>query len=340
MGFRLFFCVLFLTACASAVRAPSSAEPGGELSDEQKRYEDAVRELTQAREARRPLVSHEKHLPVIAVRGHRTDTVVVLLHGLFESPFYVKGLRRNFEARGYNVVAPLLAKHWAIPQSDLNKADYREWIEQAVSTALLARSLGKKVLVAGHSTGGLLAVYLAINHPELVDGLMLWSPALALSYYTYYSSLLGTLTQKPGSLDYNHLAGKPPFHPENVPYYTPFAGREVMRLEDEMYAEYLKRQKLPFDTSRAFKTLMYKTVKVPTLLIEPKIDAVVSSNEMSSFFFSIAGPKVRYALDGEEHTSTPKDSDDYYPGAQVPNKNFPGMIEKVNRFLDQYLTAP
>ena len=45
--------------------------------------------------------------------------------------------------------------------------------------------------------------------------------------------------------------------------------------------------------------------------------------------------KVRYDLPGEVHTSPPKDADDYYPGAQRPNRDFPGMIEKLGRFLDE-----
>ena len=53
----------------------------------------------------------------------------------------------------------------------------------------------------------------------------------------------------------------------------------------------------------------------------------------------IGGQFVRYDLPGEEHTSTPKDQDDYYPGAQLPNKDFPGMLEKLNKFLDENFSA-
>lgn len=113
MQHRLFavFAALTLAACAAKpARAPSSADPD---ALEVALYNEGVQSFQAEIEARRPLISHPKHLPVIETQGHPTEYVVVLMHGMYESPWYMKGLRRNFHARGYNLIAPTMRHHWA-----------------------------------------------------------------------------------------------------------------------------------------------------------------------------------------------------------------------------------
>ncbi len=298
-------------------------------------YQEGVAEFTAEREAMRSQVSHEKHLPALYLQNQPSEYVVVLLHGLFESPFYLKGLAKNFHARGYNVVVPLLPKHWAIPLSEINKSDFHQWLEYCLANVRRAHKLGKKVLLAGHSTGGLLAVYTAIQLPELVDGLMLWSPALALSNRTYYSSLAGTLSNDWVDLDYNKLAGKPPQDPENVAYYSPLAGLQVQNLEKYMLTDYEGTHSFVSRPFWSVKRSMYSSVKVPVFLVTPSIDKVVDRPEMDFFYETLSVPKFHLDLPGEEHESTPHGPLDFYEGAQKPNGDFPGMLEKLNSFLDQ-----
>jgi len=327
--------VFLATACShgTANRSPADATPDSAA------YQSAAAEFDTEREARRPLISHEKHLPATFLQGHPTDYAVVLIHGLFESPFYVKGLTRNFQARGYNVVEPLLSKHWAKPLEKLNEVRYQDWLADTLIDVRRAHKLGKKVILAGHSTGGLLAVYLAIQNPELVDGLLLWSPALAVTDPIYYGSYAGSHANGHINLNYNKLAHKPPADPEHVPFYSPFAGREVVRLEQNLLDEFRRNNFTAGVSVIETKQIMYGSIGVPVFLVMPEIDKVVSRPEVDTFFNSLQTPKVRYDLTGEEHTSTPKDQDDYYPGAQSPNKDFPGMIKKLNGFLDQYFPS-
>ncbi|MGZ3649926.1 MAG: alpha/beta hydrolase [Bdellovibrionota bacterium] len=329
--FGLTSLLFFATACShsSANRTPADAAP------EAAAYQSAVDEFDVEREARRPLISHEKHLPATFLQGHPTDYVVVLIHGLFESPFYVKGLTRNFQARGFNVVEPLLSKHWAKPLEKLNEARYQDWLADTLIDVRRAHRLGKKVILAGHSTGGLLAVYFAIQNPELVDGLLLWSPALALTSPIYYGSYTGSHTNGHINLNYNKLAHKPPADPEHVPFYSPLAGREVVRLEQNLLDEFRRSNFTAGVSVIETKQIMYGSINVPVFLMNPEKDTVVYRPEVDLFWKALQTPKVRYDLPGEDHTSTPKDQDDYYPGAQNPNKDFPGMINKLNSFLDE-----
>jgi alpha-beta hydrolase superfamily lysophospholipase len=312
---RALFILLAVCSCSTPrfwARQPSTPD-----------YDSAV--LGFQTEAASRAASDPRHAPTLELQGHATDTVVVVLHGLYESPFYVKGLRRNFVARGYNVVTPLMARHWAVPLEDLDNVSFHEWEQQVVADVTRAHALGKRVLLAGHSLGGLLAVHLALNFPELVDGLMLWSPALKETRKVYYAALAGQATNPLFHLDYNHLAGKPPPDPVRVAYYSPVAGHEVAELE-EFFAQKFTKNHPDID--------LYSAVKVPVFLVQPEVDEEVDLDEVSAFWNGLSGPKARLILPGETHTSTPKDQDDAIPGVQTPNHDFPAMIAALNQFLN------
>jgi hypothetical protein len=139
------------------------------------------------------------------------------------------------------------------------------------------------------------------------------------------------------SLDYNKIAGKPPADPENVPYYSPHAGRELMKLEDFTLDEYTAAHPARGASTREKKRAMYGAVKVPVLLVNPEVDEVIYRPEIDLFWSSLTVPKQRFDLPGEVHTSPPKDVDDFYPGAQQPNKDFPAMVGRMDRFLESFV---
>lgn len=117
----------------------------------------------------------EKLLP------QRARTSVLFLHGLAVNPFMMRTWVQYFADRDMNVIAPRFAGHSTMDSSLMDKATYKDWLKQARESLRIARSLGDQVLVVGFSLGGLLATRLALESPELVDGLVLISPALALT---------------------------------------------------------------------------------------------------------------------------------------------------------------
>lgn len=116
-----------------------------------------------------------------SVQG-RTSYCLLYLHG-FSASWY-EGYPANVEfARhfGFNAYFPRLASHGIdTTEALVDMTPDRLW-ESAKEALMIARSLGKKVIIMGTSTGGTLALKLAADFPEYVDGLILYSPNIAIN---------------------------------------------------------------------------------------------------------------------------------------------------------------
>ncbi|RBY77105.1 carboxylesterase [Geodermatophilus sp. TF02-6] len=104
-------------------------------------------------------------------------TGVLLVHGFTGSPFSMRPWGEHLTAEGFAVRAPLLPGHGTRWQ-DCNRTTERDWLD-AVSDAFdeLAAEC-ERVVVAGLSMGGTLAVRLAELRPDDVAGLVLVNPSL------------------------------------------------------------------------------------------------------------------------------------------------------------------
>ncbi|RFU22538.1 alpha/beta hydrolase [Geodermatophilus marinus] len=104
-------------------------------------------------------------------------TGVLLVHGFTGSPFSMRPWGEHLAAEGFAVRAPLLPGHGTRWQ-DCNLTTEEDWV-RAVSAALdeLAAECDR-VVVAGLSMGGTLALRLAQLRPDEVEGLVLVNPSL------------------------------------------------------------------------------------------------------------------------------------------------------------------
>ncbi|MBU1241335.1 alpha/beta fold hydrolase [Myxococcota bacterium] len=103
---------------------------------------------------------------------------ILLLHGFTSHISCIEPPARALEDRGFTVKTPILrghGGHWR----DLVGVTYRDWYADGES-ALIELFNEKKVpvMVGGFSMGGLVALELAMNHPEKITGLCLAAPAL------------------------------------------------------------------------------------------------------------------------------------------------------------------
>ncbi|HEX4635615.1 MAG TPA: alpha/beta fold hydrolase [Rhizomicrobium sp.] len=98
---------------------------------------------------------------------------VLMIHGAFCGPWFLEGLRQEFEARGYSCTTPALRFHDKTrPPAALGTtglADYGADLEGE------ARTLGAAPILVGHSMGGLLALQLASR--VAVRALILLAPS-------------------------------------------------------------------------------------------------------------------------------------------------------------------
>lgn len=112
----------------------------------------------------------------------RTEYCLLYLHGFSASwyegyPAHVE-FSRHF---GMNAYLPRLASHGLETEDALIDMTPDNLWESAKEALMVARSLGKKVIIMSTSTGGTLGLQLAADFPEYVDGLILYSPNIRIN---------------------------------------------------------------------------------------------------------------------------------------------------------------
>ncbi len=117
----------------------------------------------------------------------RTNFSLLYLHG-FSASWY-EGYPANVEfARhfGCNAYFPRLASH-GIETADplIDMTPDLLW-ESAKEALMVARAIGRKVIIMGTSTGCTLALKLAADFPEYVDGLVLYSPNIRINSHAAF----------------------------------------------------------------------------------------------------------------------------------------------------------
>lgn len=105
------------------------------------------------------------------------QTGILLLHGFTASTAEVRLLADSLREHGYTISAPLLPGHGTHPD-DLNQRRWMEWYQTAEDALLTLKERCERVFVGGESMGALLSLLLASRRPELMEGLMLYAPAM------------------------------------------------------------------------------------------------------------------------------------------------------------------
>jgi len=112
----------------------------------------------------------------------KTPYVLLYLHG-FSASWY-EGYPTNVEFAkhfGMNAYFPRLASHGIVTDDALiDMTPDRLW-ESAKQALMVAQSMGEKVIVMSTSTGGTLGLKLAAEFPEMIDGLILFSPNIRIN---------------------------------------------------------------------------------------------------------------------------------------------------------------
>ena len=106
-----------------------------------------------------------------------TEYAVVFLHGFSASPQAGEPIASDFAKRyGCNLYLPRLAQHGTDDPDTFKDLTPGDLLESAKEAIAIGKRLGKKVIVMASSTGATLATYLAAENPNLLDGLVFYSP--------------------------------------------------------------------------------------------------------------------------------------------------------------------
>lgn len=115
-----------------------------------------------------------KITPITALGRHgifekRGKTGVLLVHGITGSPTEMKPLVKKLAAQGFTVVCPQLAGHCSTLK-ELKTTRWTDWYSSLETNLDFLSGECDTVYVSGLSMGALLALKLAADHPERVQG--------------------------------------------------------------------------------------------------------------------------------------------------------------------------
>ncbi len=97
---------------------------------------------------------------------------VLLIHGWTASPKHVERIAPPLEAMGLSCVLPTLSGHGADSPEALRHITWHDWLKDAKTALFQQAEQSEKVIVVGHSLGGMLALNLAADHPEIIDSIV------------------------------------------------------------------------------------------------------------------------------------------------------------------------
>lgn len=205
-------------------------------------------------------VTHEDQAPFI-LEAEQSKGVVLLLHGLGDSPGKVRGLANIYHQQGYTVVAPLMSGHGTNVQ-DLANVRYQDWqndFDQAIHAAQELNN-GNPVHVVGYSNGGNISIDGHQRHADKFASLTLLAPLLDLNSVLHKYTLPLTQYFRPFS----------PPHGENT-------NIQYDQLSAKAVNEALKLTRANKEYWRNYQ------MNVPLNLIVTDADSVVSTARIGEF---------------------------------------------------------
>jgi carboxylesterase len=180
-------------------------------------------------------------------------TGVLLVHGYTATTAEVRPLARDLYRQGYAVAGPLLPGHNTYPE-DANRYRWRDWARTAEESYRQLAARCRRVIVGGESTGALLALYLASEHPE-VAAVLAYAPALKLKMSVLQTSLIRVLAPFVPYIRKGEMGDDPLWQGYTV--YPLKGARELLRLQRQV------RRRLP-------------QVNRPVLIVQGRLDATVA----------------------------------------------------------------
>jgi carboxylesterase len=138
---------------------------------------------------------------------------VLLLHGLCGTPTEMRFVANGLARAGYTVHCPQLAGHCGT-EDDIKNTTWQDWYVSAEAALIEIRKECDIVIVGGLSTGAVLSLLLAANHPDMVQGTALFAPTLWLNGWLipWHARLFRMVFSKRVA----NMIGFPDLHPHGI----------------------------------------------------------------------------------------------------------------------------
>lgn len=208
---------------------------------------------------------------------------ILLIHGLFDSPYYVRDLGSYFHSKDFLVNAILLPGHGTVA-GDLLNVNYEEWVKAVQYGITSLASQVDNVYLAGYSLGGLLALNAVLDNHHSIKGLILVAPALKpkrpwkvfLAKYHHFFSWLGARLQWFQIKKISNFAKY-----GSYPFNAGLQAHKLMTLVDSK--------------------LQQQNVTTPLFVVISKDDETISYQGILSFFMKQSHPDSRLLIYSNDH---------------------------------------
>ena len=182
------------------------------------------------------------------------STGILLIHGFTATTAEVRLLAQILHQNGYTVSGPLLPGHGTVWQ-DANRCRWEDWVQCVEDKFHELSTHCQRVVVGGESLGGLLALFLASEYPQ-IEGVLSYASALRTSpfFLRVISNFLPTfipyLKKHPGEPTESDQ------HWQGYPVYPSKASAQLLRFQSEV------QRRLP-------------AVCQPILIVQGRLDGAV-----------------------------------------------------------------
>jgi len=170
--------------------------------------------------------------------------VVVLLHGLTDSPYSLRHVAQRYRDRGFLAIGLRLPGHGTVP-AGLTNVRWEDWM---AATRLAVREARRRVPapaplhLVGFSNGGALAMKYsldALEDPKLArpDRILLFTPMIGITRFARFAGLAALPAILPPFAKAAWLSVVPEFNPFKYNSFPVNGARQSFRLTDALQAE-------------------------------------------------------------------------------------------------------
>jgi alpha-beta hydrolase superfamily lysophospholipase len=167
----------------------------------------------------------------------------LLVHGLTDSPYSMRGLAETLYAQGYYVLVLRMPGHGTVPAGLLH-VSWRDWYEAVVLAArhAAAKAPGKPFVAGGHSTGAALVTLYSLRSLEdsslpRPQGIYLISAAIGISPFAVLTNVLSKLAFIPAFEKSRWLDVFPEYDPYKYNSFPVNAANQIYSVTRTLRAE-------------------------------------------------------------------------------------------------------
>ena len=220
---------------------------------------------------------------------NNTKGVILLLHGLSDSPYNMRALGKLFMEEGLYVLGLRLPGHGTLP-SGLLDVTWQEWAKATEWGADQLQKIAKQrgdlpLYMGGFSTGGALVLnytFNAISNDELhkPEKLFLFSPAIGVSKMARFASWHKSLSWITYFDKFSWLDVLPEYDPAKYSSFTKNAGRQIylLTLENKDLVEKIAKDKRQNELP-------------PMIAFQSGVDATVIPKDLLTMYQKICSSK-------------------------------------------------